>query len=195
MADIRSFVAIELSEELRAALASVQQQLRPQVPPRTVRWTAPESIHLTLQFLGDVAPAAVAPITDALRGVCANRPAFDLALEGLGVFPNPRRPRIVWVGIVEASGALNALQQAVGQALAPLGYPPEERPFTPHLTIGRVARELDLPELARLGEVITRSTTGRLGGMWVDHLNLMKSDLRPSGAIYTAQAVLPLLAK
>jgi 2'-5' RNA ligase len=195
MADIRSFVAIELSEQLRAALAGLQQQLRAPVPSHTVRWTVPESIHLTLQFLGDVAPGNIAPIADALRNVCANRPSFDLVLEGLGVFPNPRRPRIVWVGIVEASGALNALQQAVEQVLAPLGFPPEERPFTPHLTIGRVAREADLPELTRLGEAITRSTTGRLGHMWVDHLSLMKSDLKPSGAVYTPQAVLPLLTR
>jgi 2'-5' RNA ligase len=168
--------------------------LRSRVPAHTVRWTAPESVHLTLQFLGDVAPGDIASITDALRGVCATRSPFELALEGLGVFPNPRRPRVVWVGIVEASGALNALQGAVADVLAPLGFPPEDRPFAPHLTVGRVAREAAGADLARLGEVVTRSAVGRLGSMQVGAVNLMKSDLRPTGAVYTPQAVLPLLA-
>lgn len=192
MPGIRSFVAIELSAPLHEALDRLQRQLSQKVPVGAVRWTRAESIHLTLQFLGDVAPGQVSDITAALRAVAAEHTAFELELAGLGVFPNARRPRIVWVGITEPSGALNALQQAIGRVLTPLGYPPEERAFTPHLTIGRAARDASPAQLAQLGEVITRTQLGRVGRVLVDHVNLMKSDLKPDGAVYTAQAVLPL---
>lgn len=192
MPGIRSFVAIELTEPVRDALEKLQRQLNDKVPAGSVRWTRVESIHLTLQFLGDVAPGQIEKIVTALERVAAERTCFELELSGLGVFPGPRRPRIVWVGIIEPSGALSNLQQAVGQALTPLGFPPEERAFTPHLTIGRAARDASPAQLAQLGEVITRTQPGRLGRVLVEHINLMKSDLKPGGAVYTAQAVLPL---
>ena len=192
MPGIRSFVAIELAAPVLEALDHLQSQLKHKVPAGAVRWTRVESIHLTLQFLGDVAPGQVGNITAALKAVAAEHTAFELELVGLGVFPNPRRPRIVWVGISEPSGALNHLQRAIGRVLTPLGYPPEERAFTPHLTIGRAARDASPAQLTQLGEVITHTQLGRLGRMLVDHLSLMKSDLEPGGAVYSAQAVLPL---
>src|SRR5574341_748593 len=125
MAGIRSFVAIELPEEVKTALASVQRDLKAQAPPKAVRWTRPESIHLTLQFLGDVAPGQVEAVAAALRGACAGQPPFSFHLKELGVFPNPGRPRVVWIGVVEPSGALLALQKQVTQALEPLSFKPE----------------------------------------------------------------------
>ena len=185
MAGIRSFVAVELSDAARQALGQVQRELDRQAPPHTVRWTRPGSIHLTLQFLGDVPPTQVGTLEKALHAACAGLPAFDMTLEGLGVFPNPKRPRIVWVGLTETSGVLQKLQQRVGQALAPLGYPPEERPFKPHLTIGRVAREAAQRGLPVLGDLVTGTGVGRLALVSVDHVCLMKSELRPGGSVYT----------
>ena len=192
MAGIRSFVAIELPEEVRTALASVQRDLKAQTPPKAVRWTRPEAIHLTLQFLGDVAPGQVEAVAAALRSACAGQSPFTFHLIELGVFPNPGRPRVVWIGVVEPSGALLALHKNVTQALEPLGFKPEERAFTPHLTLGRAAQHAGRRELAEVGELITRSQVGTVGQVWVDHINLMQSDLRPEGAVYTPLAVLPL---
>jgi 2'-5' RNA ligase len=189
MAGIRSFVAIELPDDVRAALADLQRDLKAQAPPKAVRWTHPESIHLTLQFLGDVAPNQVEAIADALREVCANQSPFTFQLREVGVFPNPNRPRVVWAGITEPSGALAALQKQVSQALAPRGFEPEKREFTPHLTLGRAARDARRQELAELGYLITRFDVGVIGQVFVDHITLMKSDLKPSGAVYTPLAV------
>jgi 2'-5' RNA ligase len=191
MAGIRSFVAIELPDDVKTALVGLQQDLKTQVPSGAVRWTRPESIHLTLQFLGDVAPGQIEEIIGALRSVGVAQTPFAFELTGVGVFPNPNRPRVVWAGIIEPSGTLVALQKEVGQALTPLGFPPEKRPFTPHLTIGRAARHAGRRELAELGTVIARSELGSMGQVIVDHINLMKSDLQPKGAVYTPQAVIP----
>jgi 2'-5' RNA ligase len=97
----------------------------------------------------------------------------------------------VWVGIAEPSGTLVALQEGVTQALVPLGFEPEKRAYTPHLTIGRAARHASRRELAEVGELITRSEIGTLGQVHVEHVTFMKSDLQPSGAVYTPLAVLP----
>jgi 2'-5' RNA ligase len=157
-----------------------------------VRWTRPDSIHLTLQFLGDILPDQVEAVADALRDACAGRAPFAFELSGAGVFPSLNRPRVVWVGVVEPSGALAALQQHVVRALAPLGFSPEERGFTPHLTIGRAARDAGRRDLAALGALVARASIGSLGRVAVDHVNLMKSDLKPDGAVYTPLAVIPL---
>jgi len=192
MAGIRSFVAIELSDQVREALAELQENLKAQVPPKAVRWTRTESIHLTLQFLGDVAPGKVEAIAEALRGVGAGQAPFTIQLKELGVFPNPGRPRVVWVGVAEPSGALVALQKGVTQALEPLGFEPEKRPYSPHLTIGRADRRAGRQDLAEVGELVTRTEVGTLGQVHVEHVVLMKSDLQPGGAVYTPLAVIPL---
>jgi 2'-5' RNA ligase len=189
---IRSFVAVELTDAARRALAGVQRDLKTQAPPGAVRWTRPDSIHLTLQFLGDILPEQVEAVAGALDAACAGRAPFAFELAGAGVFPNLNRPRVVWVGVVEPSGALAALQQRVAQALAPLGFSPEERAFTPHLTIGRAARDAGPRDLAALGALVARAGIGSLGRVDVDHVNLMKSNLKPDGAVYTPLAVIPL---
>lgn len=192
MAGIRSFVAIELTDEIKTTLADAQEDLKAQAPPMAVRWTRPEAIHLTLQFLGDVAPGKVEGIAEALRGVCDDQARFTIYLKDLGVFPNPDRPRVVWIGVAEPSGALIALQRQVTQALAPLGFEPERREFSAHLTIARAARHASRRDLTEVGELITRSEVGTLGQMNVEHITLMKSDLKPGGAVYTPLAVIPL---
>lgn len=192
MAEIRCFVAVELDRTAGEALADLQKDLKQKIPVRTVRWVKSETIHLTLQFLGDAPTNQVETLVQALRTACAGLPAFQMSLEGLGVFPNPKRPRIVWVGVSEPSGALQTLQLRVGQALAPLGFTPEDRPFSPHLTIARMAHEPTSRDMGRLGDLVSETKVGRLAVVQVDHVTLMKSDLRPQGSVYTPLAVLPL---
>ncbi|MGQ9502696.1 MAG: RNA 2',3'-cyclic phosphodiesterase [Anaerolineae bacterium] len=191
---IRSFVAIELNEVARQALTALQRDLAARMPHQSIRWIAPESLHVTLQFLGDVSCEKIAPIVEALRNVCAEIPVFSFDLAGLGTFPNTRRPHIVWVGVHEPRGVLATLHQRVGQVLSPLGFPPEERSFTPHLTIGRAVRHASPADLRAVGEQITRQDVGLIETVSVEHIVLMKSDLRPSGAVYTPQALIPLAA-
>lgn len=189
MTGIRSFVAIELPDEVKTALADLQSNLKAQTPPKVVRWARPESIHLTLQFLGDVAPGQVESIGHALQEVGADQAPFTFQLRDLGVFPNPRRMRVVWVGVEESSGGLASLQKRISQALKPLGFEPEKRPFSPHITLGRADRRAGQRDLAQVGEQIVSSQVGTVGQVHVDHITLMKSDLKPSGAVYTPLAI------
>lgn len=189
---IRAFVAIELNRELLNRLTQLQERLQRQAPPRSVRWVGPEGIHLTLQFLGDIPASRVAEISRALETASRDVGPFAFQVHGLGCFPNVRRARVVWVGVEEATGALQRLQKSVGRQLAALGYPPEARPFSPHLTLGRVQRSASWSDQQQLGELITNSQVETLGRMTADAVFLKRSDLRPTGAVYSTLARLPL---
>ena len=143
MQRIRSFVAIVLPVEVKAALDGYTQTLRGAVPAGVVRWVPAANIHLTLSFLGEVDEAALPAVKAALRRVAAAHPPHTLRVGGVGCFPGAAAaaaaPRVVWAGVEEGSGALAALQTDVAACLVPLGFPKERRPFSPHLTLGRVA--------------------------------------------------------
>jgi RNA 2',3'-cyclic 3'-phosphodiesterase len=183
---IRGFVAVNFSGLLRQALAGVIGPLVNETPPRTIKWVEAEIIHLTLKFLGDVPPAGIRKIVEALTDSARGLAAFEFTAGGLGCFPNARKPRVVWIGVDEAGAEqMKRLQSAVEAALAPLGYPPEARPFAPHITLGRVRREAAPRDAARAGEVIAAQPVSRLRVERVEAIYLMKSELRPSGPIYT----------
>jgi 2'-5' RNA ligase len=185
---IRTFVAIELTQGLRDSLSHLQDRLKRRVPERAVRWVRPEAIHLTLKFLGDVPAVRIESISQAVEGACHGFGRFTIEVADLGCFPNARRPRVIWVGVREPRGTLLGLQEAIEGALAELGFKPENRPFKPHLTLGRVQRRAGRSEQQRLGELIAHSEVGLLGRMSVTSLNVMRSELRPGGAVYTALA-------
>ena len=192
MEQIRTFIAIELSQDLKDSLNRLQARLKRQVPERSVRWVRPDVIHLTLKFLGDVPTPRLASISRAVEAACQGFDRFAFELVGLGCFPNLRRPRVVWVGVREPTGTLARLQKAVENELAGLGFEPEGRSFKPHLTLGRVQRKASRNDRERLGKLIAEGNVGLLGGMAVTSVNVMRSDLRPSGAVYTALACAPL---
>ena len=192
MPRLRTFIAIELSSELLNRLQEVQRDLQKRVPPQVVRWVRPQGIHLTLKFLGEVPAERIQAITQAVERACTGVVPFTITAGGLGCFPNLRRPRVVWVGVDEPTGNLSRLQQAVEAQLEALGYPREGRAFHPHLTLGRVQRRAASSEVRELGEKIAAITLGELGQMRVSEVHVMRSDLRPDGAVYTALAVVPL---
>ena len=188
MEKIRTFIAIELDESIKDELTSLQERLRAEAPRGSVRWVRSEAIHLTLKFLGDVPADQIGEITRALQKSCQGFAPFSLSCGELGCFPDLKRPRVVWVGVQEETGTLAQLQKAIEENVAPLGYPPEKRKFSPHLTLGRVQRRVSSGDLHRLGELVGASEIGTLGQMEVRSVNLMRSDLRPSGAVYTRLA-------
>ncbi len=188
MEEIRSFIAIELSENIATGLTRVQNGLKESDISRAVKWVNPHSIHLTLKFLGNVPAAQIAAIEEALTPAVAPFAPFTLTAEELGCFPNARRPRVVWVGVHGDLDTLKRLQNVIEGAVAPLGYPPEDRPFRAHLTLGRVRRRVDKATVRQLGELIKETMVGKLGEMQVTGVSLMRSDLRPTGAVYTQLA-------
>jgi len=166
-------------------LTALQHRLERRVPSRSVRWVRPEGIHLTLKFLGDTPTEKVPEIKHALTAVARHAPPCTFTVGELGCFPNPRRPRVVWVGVQEPTGRLATLQDAIEEVMAPLGYPPEGRGFTPHLTLGRMGRRTSRDDAARVGEVVTETEVGSLGEVSTALFALIRSVLKPTGAEYT----------
>ena len=192
---IRAFIAIELPESVLAELGRVEDRLKPQVPHDTIRWVKPDSIHLTLKFLGQVPSDQLELIVSSLKVAAAAHAVFSLEISGAGCFPNLHRPRVVWAGVLDQGHRLSAVQRAVENAIAPLGYPSEQRDFTPHLTLGRLARDVRSLDQKKIGEVVQAAEIGSLGRWEVKHVALIKSDLKPNGAEYTILARAPLASK
>jgi len=192
MKTIRVFIAIPLPDALLKRLTDTQHRLKGKVPHKSVRWVRPEGVHLTLKFLGDTPVDKIPVVKEALTVVARNAPACTLTAEGLGCFPNPRRPRVLWVGVSEPTGRLKALAKAVEEAMMSLGYKPERHGFTPHLTLGRVRRRTSRGDVAEIGEVITGTTVDALAEFPADRFELIQSVLKPTGAEYTTLETFPL---
>lgn len=189
---IRTFVAIELTDAFKGTLVRVQEGLKRAPAGRLVRWVAPDGIHLTLKFLGDISPSRVDEIARALSETCRAFSPFELILSRTGFFPDAHRLRVVWVGLAGAVDELNRLQRAVEDGMNSLGFRPEGRGFQPHLTLGRVrdfARPAEREELAKR---VLATQVDEQPGMLVREVHLIRSDLRPTGAVYTSLAVAPL---
>ncbi len=181
---IRSFIAISLSVEIYQNLEGVLGELKKRLPGTAVRWVPAKNIHLTIKFLGDVSAANVDILEKILQAEAARHQPFEISVGELGAFPSARRPRVVWVG-VQAPAELIALQRGVEAEMIRLGYPPDERPFSPHLTLGRVSRNARPDEIRALSEILGQYKVGFLGATRAQSVNLYRSDLQPSGAVYT----------
>lgn len=184
METIRTFIAIELDAALRAALAELQSELKRAPLARLGRWVDPNGIHLTLKFLGNVPANRLPELRQALHRAAREVEPFELTLAGLGCF-SPKQPRVIWVGVQDPSGALGRLQCAVERETGIIGFPAEDRPFSPHLTLARVRDQANGRERADLGAWVKARQVGQLATMRVAEVALMRSDLRPSGAVYT----------
>jgi 2'-5' RNA ligase len=184
MSVIRAFIAIDLSTEIYQNLDNVLHDLQASMRKMPVRWVPVKNIHLTIKFLGDVSFGNLDLLKEIILSETNRHPAFKLRVGELGTFPSNRRPRVIWVG-VEAPPELKALHHSIETETARLGYTPEGRPFSPHLTLGRVSRNVNSSELSRISEVVLGSKVGFLGATLVDSVHLYRSDLKPGGAVYT----------
>lgn len=177
---IRAFIAIDVPEEVKQVLSQIQEELKQ--TRAAVRWVKTDSIHLTLKFLGNIDPSRIEPIAAAAAEAVKNEPPLTLELGGLGAFPNLRNPRVVWIGIRGEVERLCRIQARLEQGLEALGFPREERPFRPHLTLGRVK---DKRRSCALMESLTALPVPEGNSFDAKEIILYKSDLRPTGAIYT----------
>jgi 2'-5' RNA ligase len=194
MTVIRSFIAIEFPAEIQQRLDQVSRQVRQRLsglPGSIVRWVPAENIHLTLKFLGDVSVANLDLLQEMLLAEAREHHAFELSVGGLGAFPDLHRPRVVWVGI-QAPPELAALQGGIESRMEKLGYPREERPFSPHLTLGRITRNANNTEARQIGDALQAAKVGFLGVVGAGEVRLFKSDLKPGGSVYTCLFTAPL---
>jgi 2'-5' RNA ligase len=184
MEKVRSFIAIELPAELRQGLAQLQVRLKVDKP--RVKWVDPNSIHLTLKFLGSVDPTMIGAIAQAMAESAQSISPFRLEVQpGLGAFPNLKRVQVVWVGLGGELEKLGQLQGILEASLSHLGFAPETRAFKPHLTLARLGNEASPEERQRFGELIAATKFELSCSIRVDALSLMKSQLTREGAIYT----------
>lgn len=184
MEQIRSFIAIELNEEVKQKLRQIQGILK--IPGSDcVKWVEPENIHLTLKFLGNVLAANIQYIIEVLRAVAEEVTPFTLEINNPGAFPNLTRVQTIWVGVAGDIKTLHHLQSKLENSLKKLGYPPENRNFTPHLTLGRVRDEATLLFRQNLGKVISGTIIESKLTIQVETLSLMRSQLTRSGPIYS----------
>jgi 2'-5' RNA ligase len=184
MSVIRAFVAIELSPEIYARLDETEKQLQQRLDTGVIRWVPAHNIHLTLKFLGDVSLANLEVLKRILESEAGKHTPFEISVGELGAFPSIRRPRVIWIG-VQAPQDLYTLQRGIETEMAGLGYAPEDREFSPHLTLGRVSRNASSQELKKVGDVLATSKVGYLGATRVSSVNLFRSDLKPGGAVYS----------
>jgi 2'-5' RNA ligase len=187
MEAIRAFIAIELPEEVRKKLDEIEKTIQAkggQAARKAVRWVPAGNMHLTLKFLGEVSTANVQALAGMLQNEAERHASFELAIGGLGAFPNMHRPRVIWVG-AKVPAELLALQKVIETETRQLGYPAEERPFSPHLTLGRIAQNARPDEIAQVANTISEMQVGELGRVRVSRLHLFRSDLQPSGSVYT----------
>jgi RNA 2',3'-cyclic 3'-phosphodiesterase len=181
---LRCFIAVELPVGVQQAIRSASAEARSALGPETVRWVPEQNIHLTLKFLGDTAPTSLEPIEAALRAEVPQYRAFNVELQGLGAFPSVKRARVLWIGL-EAPSTLASLQHALDAATTRLGYVSEERGFSPHLTIGRVRQNASTAELQRIRDVLEETAIGAIGTLRVEAIHLYKSELSPTGSVYS----------
>jgi RNA 2',3'-cyclic 3'-phosphodiesterase len=185
---LRLFIAIELSPEVKQALSRLHADLKQQLPPKIVRWTNPTGIHLTLKFLGDTSEDKAQAVAQGVLAAAAGFEPFELRVAGFGCFPNSRRARVLWVGVPDVPKALAGVQRAIDLHMARLDYARETRPFSPHLTVGRVNDRISPAERQALADLLDRAEVGALGVVPVQEVVLFKSELQPAGAVYTALA-------
>ncbi len=186
---MRTFIAIELPEEIKRAIAALQDDLRP--ARAEVSWTKPENLHLTLKFLGEIEERLVSQITQACVEAAESFTSFALSLNTAGAFPNARQPRVLWVGLSDGVEETRRVQASLDERLAAIGFEREARAFQPHLTIGRVKSPKGTEAL------LARADAYRLPALSfvAREIVFMHSQLDPAGARYTLLAQAPFSAQ
>ena len=177
---IRTFIAIELPEEIIYTISKVQEEIKSY--GLKIRWVRPENIHLTLKFLGDIQEADTEKVARAVSESVTGYHPISLAVKGIGVFPGIKRPRVLWLGISKQIDLLIALQRTLDEKLEAIGFPKEKRPFRGHLTLGRIKDKID-PK--RLNDILKEFTKFESEHFFAHRIILYKSELKPKGAVYT----------
>lgn len=184
MSVLRAFIAIELTATTQAAIEKQIARLRQSLGNDLIRWISPQNIHITLKFLGDIDSAHVDFLKQMLLRDLDSQTGFEVQIGGLGSFPTSKRPRVLWIGI-HAPASLASIQRMVESGTSRLGYEKEERPFSPHLTIGRVKQNLPAADLQKIRLALESLQLGNIPATRVDSVHLFRSDLKPTGSVYT----------
>jgi RNA 2',3'-cyclic 3'-phosphodiesterase len=182
--NIRAFLAIEPPENVLQEITRLQEKLKREISGR-VSWTRPQGQHLTLKFFGDISREDINKVIDSAQKRVAGEQKLNLKIEKLGVFPDARRPRVLWCGTTGDTERLSALQKKLDGDFAKIGFPAEDRSFKAHLTLARIK---DPRDITGMGEALKKHDSFKAGEFVADKLFLFQSNLSPQGAIYTKLA-------
>lgn len=192
---MRAFLAITLDVPAQGQLMHLLDALQAAEPPMPLRWSTAAQQHCTLHFLGEIAPTTVQNLQRLLPPLLGAWAPFALTFECLGCFPHSRQPQVLWLGVSDPRGSLPPLHAALSAVLEPLGYTPEDRPFTPHLTLARVPRAAKVADVRALGTWFSTQAPPAPYTMRVSTVHLMQSEPLATGARYTSVIACPLLGE
>lgn len=186
--NIRAFLAIEPPEDILQAMSRLQEKLKREISGR-ISWTKPQGQHLTLKFFGDITAEDIKNICAAVENRIVSGSSLNLKIEKMGVFPDARRPQVLWCGVTGDVEKLSVLQKQLDSDFASIGFPKEDRPFRAHLTLGRIKESRGL---SGISEALTKHNAFAVGEFGCKELILFQSRLLQQGAVYTKLAEFPL---
>lgn len=197
---VRTFVAVELPRDVKASLGRIQAELNKRIASslgadaasRALKWVDPEGIHLTLKFLGSMPASCLGDVQDALQRATADKSSLTIQLADLGAFPSVTRPRVLWIGARGETEKLAQIQAQVDSELARIGFPREERAFSPHITLARLRETASPNERRKIGEAIEAGLRVPSVVVPVNSISLMRSQLTRAGALYSRIAEIAL---
>ena len=188
---MRTFIAIDFPKEILEKISRIITFLQSQTTEKALKWVETDIMHLTLKFIGEISEDAARDVQTIMRHTLQGQNAFEVSIEGLGMYPNPKNPRVVWLGI-SAEKALFDIQKNLDLALQKINIPSEKRGFSPHLTIARLRKSTDVKTIRLIGETLSQFKVDSLGTVLIKEIRLYQSQLTPTGPIYTPLLKIPL---
>ena len=188
---MRTFIAIDFSPEIIRKITEIINYFRSQTPDKAIKWVAPENLHLTVKFLGEVPDNKIEDIKEFIKKSLADKHTFQIEVKGLGMYPNATKPRVIWLGI-KGSEPIVEIYKILDSELQKANVQPDKRGFSPHLTIARIRRNTDSKVVQEIGKTLSKFKVDSLGSCIIDHIVLYKSVLTPKGPIYTSLLSTPL---
>jgi 2'-5' RNA ligase len=181
---VRTFIAVDFPPVILGKIEAIVDYFKKKVPDHALKWVDTDNLHLTIKFIGEIDPGKLEQVKSILTRCLEYQNAFEIEVAGLGMYPNQRAPRVIWLGIT-GGDPLGRIHATLDRHLSELGIKPEGRAFTPHLTIARIRKGTDRKTAQAIGETLAQFKVDSLGTVTIDRVHLYQSVLTPSGPIYT----------
>lgn len=191
METLRTFIAVDFPIDVKLKIEEITAYFKTQLPKQAIKWVDPNNMHLTLKFMGETPIEKLERIKASIHQVVTTFQIFSIEIKTLGMYPNANQPRVIWLGI-QGGENLITLHKQLDASLKEVGIQPERRPFSPHLTIGRVRRNADLESVKTLGKTLSQFKVSSLGNISITQIVYYQSELTPQGPNYTILQSTPL---
>lgn len=188
---MRTFIAVDFPPGMIKKIDKIIQYFKKHLPKKEIKWVSADKLHLTIKFMGELPEKKLPEVRSIIQDAVLTQPAFKIGIQGLGMYPNQNKPRVIWLGIT-GKEPLNALHRILDQVLEEAGIQPEHRKFSPHLTLARIRRGSNQETVREIGKTLCQFKVDSLGQILVEHISFYKSTLTPKGPIHTLLLKAPL---